>query len=323
MNETHYFDYAPQEKLCILYTFKCTAACGHCITKSNMERHEKLDILKAKEIMDTALEFNKKVVILSGGEVFLYYEELLELTRYAANAGLDVLIETNGFWASDTDETLKKLAALKENGLVVLFVSYDAFHSPYIPFSNINRIMDAAESIGLKHEIMFTRSDSPGEDAIILEKLTKASYEMFEDELLPFGRAGKFFNASAKKEYDDLGCCESITTTFLPNGDVFSCCNISDENWMLKKTPMYLGNIFNGPIRDMFQMEKTNCFLKIITSETRIKEFVEFLKDQGYHQELEKQYFTICDLCMELAANQCFTKLAEKFKCEKDDTYGI
>jgi|LSQX01.1.fsa_nt_gb hypothetical protein len=324
MNYTYYFDYKPEEKFCLIYTFKCSAACGHCIIKSNTSREEKLSYETAREIIKVSSQNNKKAVILSGGEVFLYFTEILNLTKYATECNLDVLIETNGFWAKDITETKRKLSLLKENGLKIIFVSFDYFHSKFIQFDNIKRIMNISKEIGLKSEVMFTRSNKPDEDETILENLHREGYTFFEDDLLPFGRASDMFDDCEKVMFDSLDCCDSLTTTFMPNGDAFSCCNINDENTMLKRTPMYLGNLNQENMQQIFDREKTNRFLDVISDKEKMVDFMKFIISKGLNTgDSENRYVSICDLCLFISSDPECRRALKEYLISKGDNLCV
>ncbi len=304
MNYSYFFDYETEEKICLIYTLKCNASCQHCITKSNMSRNDKIAFESAKEIIQAASKNNKKAVIFSGGEVLIFFDEILELTRFASSCGMDVMIETNGFWAESPSAAKGKMELLKQNGLKTIFVSYDYFHSKFISCENIKYIADTSQDIGLKCEVMFTRSNNPDEDRAILEDLSEKSFSFYEDDLLPFGRACDMFGDSDKKALAELNGCDSFATTFLPNGDAFACCNINDENAELKMTPMYLGNINHDGIQEIFQKEKENKFLCIISDKASIDAFMDFLAQKGLHAEKpEKEYFSVCDLCISISSD--------------------
>ncbi len=314
MKYSYFFDYKTAEKICLIYTLKCNASCGHCITKSNISRNEKIDFETAKNIIKAAPRYNKKVIIFSGGEAMLFFDEIIELSKFASSYGIDVMIETNGYWALNSTVTQNKLELLKTNGLKTIFVSYDYFHSKYIPYENIKSIVRACNDLDIKCEIMFTNSTYPKEDEAILSSFKKEKLPYYEDDLLPFGNACDMFLGVDKKSIKQLNNCDSFATTFLPNGDVFACCNINDENQELKKTPMYLGNLHQDNIERVFSKEKGSKFFSIISDKSLIERFSDFVWEKGlYSDNLDKQFFSTCDLCMFLSSNSKCLDLVHEF----------
>ncbi|MFW6154606.1 MAG: hypothetical protein ACOC95_05260 [Planctomycetota bacterium] len=90
-------------------------------------------------------------VHLTGGEVFLRFEFLLDLCRAARRAGLGPLeaIETNGGWATNEAEIRRRLAALDETGMGHLRISADPYHQQFVPIERPRRLARvAAEVLG-------------------------------------------------------------------------------------------------------------------------------------------------------------------------------
>ncbi len=88
-------------------------------------------------------------VHLTGGEPFLYWEHLLEIMQKAKSQGLGKvdLIETNGYWAADTEIITKRLKALDELGMHRLKISTDPFHQEYVDIEPIRLLADIASDI--------------------------------------------------------------------------------------------------------------------------------------------------------------------------------
>lgn len=312
MNTTNYFSYPAKQKVCILYTLKCSATCSHCIVKSSPYRSEKFELGVAKEIVYQSSINGKKVLILSGGEVFLFYNEILELTRHASQCGLDVWIETNGYWASSIEVTSHRIKKLVDAGLSALFVSYDYFHMPYVPFERISNIMDCACSVNLKCEIMFTPSTNPDEDNRICDTLLARDYPFYKDELLPYGGAREMFQDESPKSFQDISCCCSMTTTFLPDGEVYACCNISSDNSRLRSTPVYLGNAESCAVSELLTRERENKFLDVISQEDTLQKLLERLSEKEILSKNADKLYTICDYCVHIASDAtCLQTLAE------------
>jgi MoaA/NifB/PqqE/SkfB family radical SAM enzyme len=97
--------------LSIITTYKCTSSCKDCCFQSNPQRKEKLTVPEIKKyISETVKAYSSiKVLVLTGGECFLYGKKLEDIIKHASSYGLITRIVTNGFWAKDynkADETL-------------------------------------------------------------------------------------------------------------------------------------------------------------------------------------------------------------------------
>ena len=88
-------------------------------------------------IKQAALMPDIKTVGFSGGEVFLQFNILANMIKYASSLGLRTTCTTNGFWATSYDVALEKLTTLKKNGLTKLGLSMDYYHQEFINIQNL------------------------------------------------------------------------------------------------------------------------------------------------------------------------------------------
>lgn len=99
-------------------TRACNLECPHCRASAQKARSP-LDLTtdEAKRFIDSAASFSKPILVFSGGEPLLR-DDIYELARHAADAGLKATLATNATLI--TEEVAKKL---KENGMEMIAVS--------------------------------------------------------------------------------------------------------------------------------------------------------------------------------------------------------
>ncbi|MGD9105313.1 MAG: radical SAM protein [Desulfobacterales bacterium] len=91
-------------QLVIQLTDKCNAHCPQCGMRSTVKfQRTKLPLDDVKRILDAAAENGVKAVSFTGGEPFLFFEELCHLMKYAGQLKIEYIrTGTNGFFFQNT-----------------------------------------------------------------------------------------------------------------------------------------------------------------------------------------------------------------------------
>lgn len=89
-------------------------------------------------------------ILLFGGEPFLCYDLLRASIPLAATLAQQLYVFTNGYWATDPDTALQRLAGLQEAGLDYILFSVDAFHQDRIPLGRVATGIQAARTLGYR-----------------------------------------------------------------------------------------------------------------------------------------------------------------------------
>lgn len=78
-------------------TSACNLGCLHCrASATDVPAKNEMSLDEAMRFIDNVVTFAKPVVILSGGEPMLRFEEVCELSRYSTEKGLRVVLASNG-----------------------------------------------------------------------------------------------------------------------------------------------------------------------------------------------------------------------------------
>jgi len=90
----------------IQYTDRCNAKCPQCgMRASEPFPRSKLSVEKGKKILRSAAKKGVKAVSFTGGEPFLYLQEITELLQYAGEVGIEYIRSgTNGFMFKDWEQ---------------------------------------------------------------------------------------------------------------------------------------------------------------------------------------------------------------------------
>jgi len=92
-------------QLVIQYTDMCNARCPQCgMRKTEKFSRSKLCPDDVKKIIDAAVLRGVKAISFTGGEPFLFFDEIVDLMKYAEKAGIKYIrTGTNGFIFTNHD----------------------------------------------------------------------------------------------------------------------------------------------------------------------------------------------------------------------------
>jgi len=143
----------------ILLTYTCNLKCDHCFLYSSTTAKGTMTM----ENIDRVLEESKKLgtiqeIFFEGGEPFLFYPLMIEGVRRAKGMGFKTGIVTNGYWATDPNDSELWLKPLSKLGIFDLTVSDDELHYGDDPDRPSKCALAAAARLGLPvHSICKTK----------------------------------------------------------------------------------------------------------------------------------------------------------------------
>lgn len=140
----------PIRGLGLLYTLKCNIVCRHCGIYSSPKLEDKMTVSEATGYIDEAAGLDHcQLIIFTGGEALLYFDEIVQLIERCAEHDLVSRVVTNGFWALDYDKGVEKARRLKEAGLTQLSISADEYHQEFLRPRVVGNSLRAAREAGL------------------------------------------------------------------------------------------------------------------------------------------------------------------------------
>lgn len=288
-------------------TDRCTAKCGMCYQAagpkgSDIRGDGHLSPEDVRSVIaqgaDLA-ELNGQRVHVSGGEGFIYFNQMVGHFKVARDCGYrHIGSTTNSFWAINRRIAAERCTVLAEAGVTYLEVSYDFWHLPYVSVDRIRNLVHAARDTGIR---------------VMLRTLTTKSHHLPEllepftdDELLhvhvanstvaPVGRAKDEVPFDDVYTSEDLtGCCETLLNlTVTPNGNVYPCCAGSDIT-----NALAVGNVKSHSLADIVMRLRTDYMLRVLIHQgpLKIKGLVEKL---GLGDRLQPEHSSICHLCWDI-----------------------
>lgn len=272
---------------------KCNAACLHCCFScapdstdsiSENEIDNILDIIKDREDI--------RQVAITGGEPLLRYDEVIKIIKESSDAGKDVTLITNGFWAKDIDITNKVLKELIYCGLKAITVSYDHFHAQFIPISAVKSLFSVLKNYDVSTALNMV-VDREHNGAEIIDKLGETVFGV-PITMIPVSRIGRGNCIPDEKLYftdyrNTKLKCPATSWEFVihHNGFVYPCCSP-----MVFETSLILGDIRVESIEEIEESLFSNIILLILKE----KGLDWFIEKMDLELDLSK-FVSVCEVC--------------------------
>ena len=205
----------------IMTNYECTAACRHCLYACSPER---TGGYISEPVMDEVCEILKKgkccSVHIGGGEPFMNFDGLLTLLKKLKAHGITVdYIETNGYWATDENQTVERLRQLSAVGADSLCISVDPFHAEYVPYSLPLNLANYCRKSGFGYFLwqerflpMLKSADgSTAHERVTLEKDISPNYIRDTSQAYGLRMGGRAVNI--EKEYSTLKPLKDLLTS--------------------------------------------------------------------------------------------------------------
>ena len=303
----------------IFLTYKCTGSCRHCMYACSPGWSSYwIDAGDAREVLGDlsgrlprrspwglgAIGINQGLHF-TGGELFLNFPLLLELTGMAADLGIPgTFVETNCFWCRNRETTRRKLDQLREVGLEGILVSVNPFTLEHVPIENCLLAIEEGREIFGRNVLVYQQGflheavQAGVEGKLSLEESLKllGPGTLQGLELLPRGRAayalGMLYRHHPADSFFDCSC----------EGDLGRGWHFHIDNYF-NYVPGYCGGISLGDARDL------DAILSGLDLDERpvIKALVRGMGDLyrmaagefGY-REREEGYISKCHLCLDV-----------------------
>ena len=188
-------------------TRRCKMNCLHCRASAQYDFKDDLTTDQCKKIIKSITDYNKCVLIFTGGEPF-ERDDIFDLINFANSCGLVVSLATCGY-----NFDVKKAQMLKQSGVITLSFSLDSdnakehdnFRQTAGAFEKTLAAIDIAKNAGLKFQINTTVTKLNADKLLALAELSEklGAYCFNPFMLVPAGRAEGLSNiALTSKEYE-------------------------------------------------------------------------------------------------------------------------
>ncbi len=265
------FDSATPECVTIIPTHRCNAACKECCFESNphiQQRMTREQLLTA--IRDIRENFpDTKYVVLTGGEVTLLKQDLIEAIALLTELGLGSRIVTNGHWARTEESAIRWIDQLSAAGLNELNLSTGDEHQAWVPFSSVARAAWYGLDRGMVTVLVIEGQDNAGftvdkarEDEyiqkIVADEEKMKKFILMKNIWMPFHEDANY--TGDRKEIARYEGCDNIFKNFVinPYGQLVSCCGLTMEYIPELK----VGNAYTDSLKAVYR-EQFDDLLKL------------------------------------------------------------
>lgn len=311
--------------LSIITTYQCTSACKDCCFQSTPLRKEKLTINEIRQYITESVEayHTIKVLVLTGGECFLYGNKLDEIIKHANSLGLVVRVVTNGFWAKSYDKAKDRIESLIKVGLNEINFSTGDDHLQYVPIRNIKNGVIASLESGIttvvnveSNEVKQFNSKHFIEDESLSKYIDKGQLKIINGLWMPFTEATFNEIEDARKirkiHFSDSHTrCTNLfnTITIDPNHRMIACCGLTSK--YIKY--LDLGNVKKNSIKELYERQFED-FLKIWVATEGPHKIMDFIS-QFLDIEIEYKSLHSCQVCAMIFNNDNILRIInDKYK---------
>ncbi len=241
------------------YSTQCNIKCDHCVAAEDGHGHIKMNLSRARDIIDEMAAANVRAISFTVGEPILFINDILSLVRLCNKHGIYSRIVSNGFWAKTPIQADKIISELKISGLSQLRLSYSRWHQAHINRENILTAAVSCQKFGLDYFISFVTDFSNTDDAF--EQFLKDSrLKYFPEPLLYFGRAQEFNRSQVFTDYPPHLC--DMNPILSPELDMYACCDAG--NRFAETNFFYLGNAKEYTINELFEKYEQHPLFNLI-----------------------------------------------------------
>ena len=272
------------------YSTQCNARCGHCVAADESPAAAKMDLDKAKQIIQEMARCNVAGISFTAGEPLLFLNDICQLIRLCKKNNIYTRVVTNGFWAKSQTNSDRVVAHLMANGLSQLRLSFSRWHQQHISRATIVRAATSCQHQGLDYFVSFVTDFSKTDDDYELF-LRKHHLKFFPEPLIYFGRAGELERPPVSTDYRPNLC--SMNPYLSPSLDMFACCDAAHR--FSTTGFLYLGNLNHDSVEALFRKNENHPLHHLIKT-MGLSSMASFL---GLNAREIVQYRK-CELCEKL-----------------------
>jgi len=284
---------------------KCPLSCRHCLVEAGPDRVRHMSAGQVSAVIRqyAALD-SSEIVMLTGGEPFLYRKQLVAaLGELATHQHVSSYVITSAYWATSRSGAVALLRRLPPIDL--LSVSADIYHEEFVSIECVRNALLACESLGIGAALCVCL-DKDDDDAFVQRLRERLGNELFTKYLrwstpvLPEGRGAEV--GEYPKLYEEaippIICHIVGAPVMLPDGTVTSCCDSGVCNHAMDR-PEWGYNFGRVPvrgmreIRDVMNRDPVTQGLRVLGPARLLK----ILHEAGAQVDVRVEYLNICDLC--------------------------
>jgi hypothetical protein len=278
----------------------CNIKCRSCLWGDLLNKGPKMSVKDACGWIDQAHSLGNLLLVgFSGGEPFLYMNEMKEIAQYAQKKyNLPFVAATNSFWASSIERAEVVLGSLFELGLRQLLVSVDEFHQEYVPLNNVKNCLTAAKSLGIHCTIQCVNTLSSKKLSYYMDALgVSKGKDLAASEIscTPVGSAACQIPKEDFPTYSEVPadyCTLLQAMVVRPDGTVNLCCGPA-----FSVEALSAGNLHQETLESIVERAEWNPLFNALALGNGPRLIAELLKEKGEGKLLREKYTSSCHAC--------------------------
>ncbi len=253
------------DTLVVVYGMACPLDCDFCCHSTEeygpgrMDREEAVDWIRQAGRLPSIGR-----VVITGGEPFVYYRDLIEILEATADCGLAFRIVTSAHWAKSLEDARRKLRPLHERGLSEISVSTDPSHQAFVPAAFAENAVTAARELGIAAELagVFWDADTRVEDVVQVPEGVSTTRRLAIPVHEEAGRAVTPDDYGLGPErFRGCGLPRSYDVTIYPDGRVYPCCS----GGFNVRAELAFGNLRQEQLADVLQRIHADRYTRLVT----------------------------------------------------------
>lgn len=288
----------PLARVNFRFTYHCNIACRHCYNSSGPKlKARRIALEPMLAIIADMPEVGIGALTLTGGEPFLYIDELLRLIAAGREAGLgEIKILTNAYWAASEERADRMLARLADAGFMTaaqdqIKASTGSYHLEFVPFDRIVTLARRYHA-RFRRRLIVDCELASGDSQLRADILRQVRDARIEDLIRLRFRSIESVGRGATLEQQpqsviDEPCDEIKQIVFDPDGSVRPCCGLNSEN-----KGVVVGRLHDHGLRALVKRMQNDPLLQFIASEPMDSLFDHVPREAGLRRFSGK-----CHLC--------------------------
>ncbi len=287
-------------RLAFAISDRCNASCDMCCFECSPKGERHLETGLIKNVLDEASNIDGiSAVGFTGGEPFLYYDQILDCSRYAHDLGLDVQINTNGFWGSEIDA-----GVLKDAGVSRICFSTGRFHRKFVSPETLKKAITAAKEAGIKVYLNVMELSELDEYDVVSKFLFPEIKDITVERHLvaPVGKAAKDLapkNFVCATDSEKARCDFAGDVELSFDGNYYMCCSVFSR----ETKRLCLGNAKEVRLSDLSKKILSDDYLYVMLSRG-LSWYVKLAVELGF--AIPDKVCSPCQLCNMVFENKEF-----------------
>jgi organic radical activating enzyme len=241
------------------YSTQCNIRCGQCVAADASPRTGKMDLGRAKDIIQEMADCHVTGISFTAGEPLLFLEDICRLIQLCRESEIYSRVVTNGYWAKSREGADRVVSELLAAGLSQLRLSYSRWHQEHVDRENIVHAALSCREQSLDYFISFVTDFSEADDPFE-QFLRDHHLKFFPEPVIYLGRAGELDRKPVSTDYRPNIC--PMNPYLSPELDMFACCDGADR--FSNTDFLYLGSLHTDSVDVLFRKRETHPLYHLI-----------------------------------------------------------